>query len=415
MKPFAMTDIRVINHRPEYHQNTSTTPYLGSCVEINTPRVNLLCDAGVFFFADQEFIDVLATKKEWQPGIDYPILTAEHYHCLLSHGHTDHYAGLFALSPNTTIDIYSGDLTWRVFNETAALLASKSKKKLLYPNIQHVGTFEHARPFYIDDCRISPIRVKHNTPDCWAFIIECSGIHLLYAPEFMNRFWLEEPELIQNIDIAVIGYMPDTIPGDYVKCSCKSNALIRIERGSLVFYVTPGENLEAIENCFQNFDGITFVSPYVKKFFSLLPDYMKDEFPLLSKTPVFDESHTPAESGLVACNYAEIASYLEGLDINVKALYIVSNDFSLSSFARDMKEKEPASRFEKTIAELKRRGRFVDAFQSAHGSQKLVQELLTHLLCSRTTIKLMVTHVVSSTSLHDAFGQRIEFLDEFSL
>jgi len=142
---------------------------------------------------------------------------------------------------------------------------------------------------------------------------------------------------------------------------------------------------------------------------------MKEEFPLLSETPVFDERHIPAEPGLVACNYAEIISYLEGLDIDVKALYIVSNDFSLSSFARGTKEEEPASRFEKTIAELQRKGRFADAFQSAHGSQKLVQELLTHLLCSRAAIKVMVTHAVSSTSLHDTFGQRIELLDDFSV
>lgn len=409
--------LRVINHRPRPYQNTLTAPFIGACVEINTPKVNLLCDAGAFFPADQEFIDTLATKKEWQPGIDYPILTAKHYHCLLSHGHTDHYAGLFALNPTTDIDIYvyAGELAWRVFNETAALLASKSRGKLLYPNIQHVRTFEHAKPFYIDDCRITPIRVKHNIPDCWAFIIECSGIRLLYAPEFMNRFWLEEPELIKNIDIAVIGYMPDIIPDDYVKFPKKKNTLIKRERGSLAFYVTPGENLEAIENCFQNFDGITFISPYVKKFFSLLSAHMKEDFPRLSEAPVFNERHIPAEPGLIACNYAEIANYLDSLAINVETLYIISNDFKLSSLARYTKEEEPASRFEKTIVELKRRGQFIDAFQSAHGSQKLVQELLAHLLCSRAVIRLMVTHAVSSTSLHDAFGKRIELLDELSL
>ncbi len=407
--------LRVINHRPRPYQNTLTTPRVGSCVEIDTPKVNLLCDAGVFFFADQEFINVLATKKQWQPGIDYPTLTAKHYHCLLSHGHTDHYAGLFALSSSTSIDVYAGDLTWRVFTETAALLASKWERKLSYPSVQHAGTFEHARPFHIDDCRIIPIRVRHSIPDCWAFIIECSGIRLLYAPEFMDRFWLKEPELIKNIDIAVIGYMPDVAPGNYVKWSSKKNALIRDKRSYLVFYVTPGENLESIENCFQDFDGITFASPYVRNFLSLLPDYMREEFPLLNKAPTFDERHIPAELGLVACKLPEIVGYLESLDICVKALYVVSNDFSLSTFARGIKEEQQTGRFGKTIAELKRRGHFVDAFQSAHGSQELVHELLTHLLCSRPRIKVLVTHAISNTSLHDAFGEWIELLDEFSI
>ena len=407
--------LRVINHRPGPCQNTFTTPYVGSCVEINTPEADLLCDAGVFFFADQEFIDILANKKEWQSGVDYPMLTAEHYHCLLSHGHTDHYAGLFALSPDTNIDVYAGDLTWRVFNETAALLASRLKGKFTYPNVQHVGTFEHARPFYIDDCRITPIRVRHSIPDCWAFIIECSDIRLLYAPEFMDRFWLKEPGLMMNIDIVVIGYMPDMTPGNFFKFSSKNNTLIRGERGYLVFYVTPGENLESIENCFQNFGGITFVSPYAGNFFSLLPAYMKQEFPLLSKAPTFNERRIPDEFGLVACNYVEIVSYLESLDINVEALYIVSNDFSLSTFARGIEEEGQTGRFEKAILELKRGGQFVDAFQSAHGSQKLVQELLTYLLSSRARIKVMITHAISNTSLHDAFGERIEILDEFSV
>lgn len=406
--------LRVINHRPRPYQNTLTTPLVGSCLEINIPKADLLCDAGVFFLADQEFIDVLATKKEWQPGIDYPMLTAEHYHCLLSHGHTDHYAGLFALSPNTHIDVYAGDLTWRVFNETAALLASKWERKLPYPNVKRVGTFEHARPLYIDDYRITPIRVRHSIPDCWAFIVEGSGVRLLYAPEFMDRFWLKEPELIQNIDIVVIGYMPDVAPGNYVNWSSKKSTLIKGERGYLVFYVTPGENLESIENCFQNFNGITFVSPYVRDFFSLLPDHMKEEFPLLSGSPTFDERHIPAEFGLVACNYPEIVSYLERLDISFEGLYIVSNDFRLSTFARGIKEGGQTGRFGKSIVELKRRGQFVDAFQSAHGSQKLVRELLTHLLCSRARIKVMVTHTISTTSLRDAFEERIELIDEFS-
>jgi len=61
--------LRVINHRPGPYQNTLTTPHVGSCIEINTPKADLLCDAGVFFFADQEFIDILANKKEWQPGV----------------------------------------------------------------------------------------------------------------------------------------------------------------------------------------------------------------------------------------------------------------------------------------------------------------------------------------------------------
>ncbi len=343
------------------------------------------------------------------------MLTAEHYHCLLSHGHTDHYAGLFALSPNTKVDVHTGDLTWRVFNETAALLASKLKRKFTYPNVQHVGTFEHAKPFYIDDYRITPIRVRHSIPDCWAFIVECSSIRLLYAPEFMDRFWLKEPELIRNIDIVVIGYMPDIAPGNYAESSSNKNTLIRGELGYLVFYVTPGENLESIENCFQNFGGITFVSPYVRNFFSLLPDYMKQEFPLLSKAPTFNERHIPAELGLVACNYAEIVSYLESLDASIEGLYIVSNDFSLSTFARGIKEEGQTSRFGKAILELKRREQFVDAFQSAHGSQKLVREFLTHLLCSRARIKVIVTHAISNTSLHDAFGERIELLDEFSV
>jgi len=406
--------LRVFNHRPEPYHNAVTTPLIGSCVEINTAGVDLLCDAGVFFFADQEFIDVLATKKKWQPGVDYPVLTAEHYHCLLSHGHTDHYAGLFALSPKTNIEVYAGDLTWRVFNRTAALLASKLEGKFTYPNVRHVGTFEHARPFCISDCQITPFRVRHSIPDSWAFIVECSGIRLLYAPEFMDRFWLKEPELIRNIDIVVIGYMPDIAPGNYVKGSSKENILIRGERSCLVFYVTPGENLESIENCLQNFDGITFVSPYVKSFFSLLPDNMKAEFPLLGEAATFDERHIPAGLGLVACNFADIVSYLESSDISVKALYIVSNDFSLSTFARGIEEEGQTSKLGNAMLELKRRGQFMDAFQSAHGSQKLVHELLTHLLSSRSRIKVMVTHATSDTSLRNAFGERIELVNEFS-
>ncbi|HEX76027.1 MAG TPA: MBL fold metallo-hydrolase [Dehalococcoidia bacterium] len=409
--------LRVINHRPRAYQNTLTTPFVGSCVEINTPEAHLLCDAGVFFFADREFINVLASKKEWQPGIDYPVLTAGHYHCLLSHGHTDHYAGLFALSPKTNIDVYAGDLTWRVFNDTAALLASKLKRKLVYPNVHHVGTLEHARLFHIGDCRITPIRVRHSIPDCWAFIVECGNMRLLYAPEFMDRFWLKEPELIRNIGTVVIGYMPDIAPDNYVKYSGKKKALVRGERGYLVFYVTPGENLESIEGCFQDSNRKTFVSPRVRNSLSLLPDHMKEEFPLLSEAPTFDERHIPAELGLVACNYAEMVSYLENLDIGVKALYIVSNDFSLSTFARGIKGEGQTGRFAKAIGELKRRGQFVDAFQSAHGSQKLVRELLTNLLCSRDRIRVMVTHATSNgrTSLHDAFGEQIELLDEFSV
>ncbi|MFC1994776.1 hypothetical protein ACFLVD_01390, partial [Chloroflexota bacterium] len=106
-------------------------------MEIDTPEADILCDAGVFFPADREFIDVLADKKEWQPGTDHPVLTAGHYHCLLSHGHTDHYAGLFALNPDTAVDVYAGDLTWRVFERTALLLADKSGGKLTRSNIHH--------------------------------------------------------------------------------------------------------------------------------------------------------------------------------------------------------------------------------------------------------------------------------------
>ena len=400
--------LKVLNHRPVPYQNTLTTPCVGSCVEINTPEVNLLCDAGVFFFADQEFCDVLATKKKWQPGVDYPVLAAEHYHCLLSHGHTDHYAGLFPLSRNTNIDLYAGDLTWRVFNKTAELLAGNLERELPYPNVRHAGTFEHARPFNIDNCRIIPIKVRHNIPDCWAFIIECNSIRLLDAPEFMDRFWLKEPELIRNIDVVVIGYMPDIAPGSYFRCSSKNKTL----RGCLVFYVTPGENLESMENCFQNFNGITFISPYVRNFLSLLPDHMKEEFPLLTKTPIFNERNMPAEFGIVACNYAEAVSYLDSIDISVESLYIISNDFSLSIFARGVKKEGQMGRFGKAIVELQRKGRFIDAFKSAHGSQKLVRELLTHLLCSHTKIKVMVTHAIGNTSLNDAFGGRIELLDE---
>jgi len=407
--------LKVTNHRSESYWNTSTTPLLGSCVEINTPEVDLLCDAGVFFFANQEFMDALAPKKEWQPGIDYPILTAKHYHCLLSHGHTDHYAGLLALDPDTSVDVYAGDLTWRILNETATLLANKSKREFVYPNIQHVGTFEHARPFWIGDCQTTPIRVSHNIPDCWAFVVEYSGIRFLYAPEFTDRFWLKEQKVIRDIDIAVIGYMPNIAPGDCGKSPNRRNTLIEAKRGRLIFYVTPGENLESIENCFQDFDGITFVSPYVRNFFSLLPEYMREEFPLLSKAPTFNERHTPANLGLVACNYTEIVSYLESLDISTKALYIVSNDFSLSTFARNVREEEQTGRFGKAILELKRRGHFADAFQSAHSSQELVRELLAHLLCFRARIKVMVTHTINPISLYDAFGARIELLDEFSL
>lgn len=404
--------LRVINHRPESSKKTLITPLVGACLEINTPRVNLLCDAGVFFPADQEFIDVLATRKKWQPQIDYPVLAAKHYHCLLSHGHTDHYAGLFALNTDTRVDAYAGELTWRVFNETAALLTSKRKGEFSCPDVRHAGTFENGRPFYIDDCRIIPITVKHDIPDCWAFVIECSGIRLLYAPEFMDRFWLKEPEMIRDIDAVVIGYIPDVAAGDYVKRPNKKNLLLRGEQDSLVFYVTPGENLENIEKCLKDFDGMTFISPYVNKFFSLLPKAMKEEFPLINETPVFDERHIPAETGLVACNYTEIAGYLKSSANSAKSLYIVSNDFSLSIFARGIK-KEQISRFGKAVVELKKRGQFFDAFQSSHGSQKLVRELLSHLLRRHARLKIMVTHAISNTSLRDAFGERIELIDEF--
>ena len=254
--------VRVINHRPSHRPSTPGVPLLGSCVEIETSRANILCDAGVFFPAGEEFLDVLARKNDWEPGIDHPALAARHYHCLLSHGHTDHYAGLFALGPDGGADAYAGDLTWRIVVQTAKLLEDRFGRVFLHGNVEHAGTFEHAAPFLIEDCLIVPVRVSHNIPDSWAFVVECAGIRLLYAPEFMDRFWLKEPELIKDIDIAAVGYMPDVPPGRDGASFNKDIALLR-RSGCLLFYVTPGENLESIEDCFREYEGLTFVSPYV--------------------------------------------------------------------------------------------------------------------------------------------------------
>jgi len=408
--------LRIINHRPRLNQqNISKIPVIGSCVEINAPSANILCDAGVFFPGDKEFIDVLAPRKQWQPGIDYPVLAGEHYYCFLSHGHTDHYAGLFALNPAFSVDVYAGDLTWRILNHTPTLLKSKLKDNFSRLDIRHIGTFEHAKPINIDGYRIIPIKVQHNIPDCWAFIIECCGIRLLYALEFMDRFWIREEETIANIDIAVIGYMPDIASEYYVKFSNIKYVLQNLERDHLIFYVTPGENIESIESCFQYFNGLTFISPYVNNFLSLLSEDLKKEFTLINKSPIFDKRNIPAELGLVACNFAEFMRFLDGLEIDAGKLYIISNDYGLSTFARSIKDDGQSSQHKKIIGELKKRGQLADAFESAHGSQKVVRELLSHLLDYRNQIKVMVTHTIDSKSLFDTFGDRIELIDEFYL
>ncbi|MFC1893446.1 MBL fold metallo-hydrolase [Chloroflexota bacterium] len=405
--------LRVVNHRPQPYPNNLTTPLIGSCLEIKTPELNLLCDAGIFFPADREFIDVLATKKVWQAGIDHPVLTAECYHCLLSHGHTDHYAGLYALKSDTLVEVYAGDLTWRVFNETASLLETISRGKHTRPNVHHVGTFQHGRPLAIDGCRVTPLIVRHSIPDTWAFVIEHSGTRLLYPPEFMDRFWSSEPDLIRDIDIAVIGYMPDIEPGDS-RFPDKDDALIRGKWEGLVFYVITGENLESIENCLQHFYGIRFVSPYIRDFFTLLPEHMREDFPLIGDAETLDIEHALTAVGLVACNFTELTSYLDALNNRLDKLYIVSNDFSLSTIA-SVYVRRKKGRLLPSILELQKKGQFADAFQSAHGSQRLVRELLAHLLNSRERIIVMVTHATDATSLRDEFGARIEFRDQYSI
>jgi len=46
MKPFAMTDIRVINHRPIPYQNALTTPHLNPWILQGNPRLSLRGAAG---------------------------------------------------------------------------------------------------------------------------------------------------------------------------------------------------------------------------------------------------------------------------------------------------------------------------------------------------------------------------------
>jgi len=405
--------LRIINHRPPHQQKLSNVPVIGSCIEINTPGANILLDAGVFFPADQEFIDVLASKKGWQPGIDHPVLTNEHYYCFLSHGHTDHYAGLFALNPAVRVDIYAANLTWQILKHTSTLLESRLENNFLQLDIRHTGTFQHTRPINIKGHRIIPIKIQHNIPDSFAFIIECCGIRLLYAPEFMDRFWLKAKELIDGIDIAVIGYMPDTAPGYYVKLIEIESILQNLERGNLIFFVTPGENIESIERCFQHFNIPTFISSYINNFLSLLPDDLKKKFTLINKSLSLDKSNILPEYGLVACNFAELMNFLDGLETATGKLHIISNDYGLSMVARSIKDDRQWNKRKKLLIELSEKGQFIDAFESAHGSQKLVQDLLHYLLSHRNRIRVMVTHTVDSKSLCDTFGDHVELIDEF--
>ena len=406
--------LRIINHRPRSHrQRVSNIPILGSCIEINTPGANILCDAGVFFPADQEFIDVLAPKKQWQAGIDHPALTGEHYYCLLSHGHTDHFAGLFVLDSAVTVDVYTGELTWRILNHTLTLLNSKLEDNFSRLDIRHTGTLQHTVPINIKGNRIIPVKVQHNIPDCFAFVIECCGIRLLYAPEFMDKFWFSAEEIIADIDIAVIGYMPDIDSEYYVKLPDIKNFLKDLERGYLIFFVTPGENIDSIESCLQHFNGSIFISPYINNFLSQLPDVLKKEYAFTNKSQIFEQSQALPDSGLIACNFAELMSFLNSWGIDTHKTYIVSNDFGLSTFARNIADENQSSQYIRTIEELQKRGQFVDAFRSAHGSRKLVRELLHYLLDHRNRIKVMVTHAVDNKSLCDTFGNRIEIIDKY--
>ena len=371
----------------------------------------MLCDVGVFFPADQEFAETLALREGWVPGADFPALGPGGYHCLISHGHTDHYAGLLAPGEELSAEVYAGDLTWRVLQRTSSQLVNRPGNR---PDIRHAGTFIDAVPFQIGDCRVTPVRVRHNIPDSWAFVVDCHDSRLLYAPEFMNRFWESQPEVVRDVDVVVIGYMPDVAPG--TACGFSAAGFPTGDGpDSLAFYVTPGENLESIESCFRTYDGPTFVSPYVGEILSIVPDHMLAGFGCTHDSAVLDGLSACPESGLVACNSAEMMGYLKanGLDGNMP--WVVSNDFSLSTLAREIGNGARSGRQVELMRHLVREGRFVDAFESAHGSQELVRDMLEHLLRFRDRVAVMVTHATGHDSLAGAFGGRIEVLDELRI
>jgi hypothetical protein len=379
---------------------------------MHSSKTNLLCDVGMFFPSDANFIKMLATRETWQAGVTIPSLARKYYHCFISHGHIDHYAGLFALNSEIKIGIYTGNLTYRLIRETVSQLNTMCglREGIHYPKLRCAGELENANPLTIGDFRIIPFKVRHNIPDCWAFIIEHEKLRLLYAGEFMNKFWAKESSLIRNIDAVIVSCMPQiSIGGEEMPSSPGENELI--------FYVTTGEDLESIESCFQKFFPLPlFKSPYVAHFLGLLPEKTRNEFPLLNNSLLFQTKslfHTFAPS-IIACNYAELIRYLRILPADVKIL-VISNDFNLSKDAAVCGKKHKLNRAEKIIMSLKERGRFVDAFQNPHGTQELIKQLLTHLLSFRSNIKVMVTHTVDYSLLSEAFPGRIEVVNRIAL
>ncbi len=103
---------------------------------------------------------------------------------------------------------------------------------------------------------------------------------------------------------------------------------------------------------------------------------------------------------------------MERLGGDDRAVCVVSNDFGLSTLARRA-EREGEGSLERFLRSLKREGRFLDVFQSAHGSRGLVRELLAHLLLSRSCIRVMVSHVADAASLRGAFQEGVQLVDEF--
>ncbi len=115
----------------------------GNCILVGTERANILIDAGYSCTKIESELKKIGESLSSVQGI------------LVTHEHTDHIAGIGAITRKYDIPVYANELTW---HEIAKRQGDVSKK-----NIRIIDEND----FYIEDMCVQPYEISHDA--AWPF------------------------------------------------------------------------------------------------------------------------------------------------------------------------------------------------------------------------------------------------------
>ncbi|HMK29491.1 MAG TPA: MBL fold metallo-hydrolase [Terriglobales bacterium] len=130
----------------------------GNCAVVSSSRTRILVDVGL---SGRETL-----RRMQRVGEDPKSLSA----ILISHEHSDHVHGLYALSRRLRIPVYVTDATHQAWRRAER---EKREEPVALPRCEH---FESGRRFEIGDITVAPFTIPHDAVDPVAFTFRAEGV-----------------------------------------------------------------------------------------------------------------------------------------------------------------------------------------------------------------------------------------------